>query len=625
VNKKLFFTKSVLFLLFPGILYIAVAVFWHMHDIYHVTGDEPHYLIITHSLVYDHDLLLTNNYQSSYWAADQPYHTVGEYSIHNIGLPLLLVVPYKLAGMAGGRVFMAIVAMCFPLLFYRVLVSVTGSHLWSILVAATVATGLPFLAAANQIYPDLIGGLLILYAAERITTANNNPSTVFSPWVCLNLGFSIAFLPWLHLRLSLPAVILLLAHLYIVIANTNVSYRLWLARTFWWLIPLVLFTISVALLAIYNTVAFQNPAGPYGHGALTFNPREFLMIFLGLHWDQSQGMFLQHPLLLLGLVGLVPMIKANRTNWRVLFLISLLSISVLLPNSMHPAWYGAWAFAGRFHWSIVSLLIFPLAYAIRLLLEKNNRIVLFLCISSILLQVWLATRWFSQDSFLLCVKSLYASPEHLFIIQLLPYYKSIANFLVDWVAFVNFESYLANPINYVFLIFGLVLVITGWLLTDNRNYLLKKLWIGMILIAVVVVLFIPPGPWIIQAQELTGQVGQVNGTVRTANKTENGFLIYGPYVKLPVNNYEIILEYESDSEWSNVWDITFGLEDFNVFLRGAILPSSRTNGEFRQLISINNTNMLSQKEFQFRVYSQGSDITIKKLHIVPLCPVFGCW
>jgi hypothetical protein len=47
---------SALPLLIPGALYIAVALFWQSHDLYQIIGDEPHYLLISESIVRDGDL-----------------------------------------------------------------------------------------------------------------------------------------------------------------------------------------------------------------------------------------------------------------------------------------------------------------------------------------------------------------------------------------------------------------------------------------------------------------------------------------------------------------------------------------------------------------------------------------
>src|SRR5215468_7214549 len=36
------------------IAYLAIAIFWLERDMNVVTGDEPHYLVVAHALVYNH-------------------------------------------------------------------------------------------------------------------------------------------------------------------------------------------------------------------------------------------------------------------------------------------------------------------------------------------------------------------------------------------------------------------------------------------------------------------------------------------------------------------------------------------------------------------------------------------
>ena len=56
-----FVTLVVYFQLIPYLLYT-----WA------ITGDEPHYLLAAHSLVYDHDLDLANNYADQDYASFYP-------------------------------------------------------------------------------------------------------------------------------------------------------------------------------------------------------------------------------------------------------------------------------------------------------------------------------------------------------------------------------------------------------------------------------------------------------------------------------------------------------------------------------------------------------------------------
>src|SRR5438132_1473814 len=148
-----------LLLALPVLAYLAVPLFWRARDIYVITGDEPHYLLIADSLMRDRDLRVLNNYKIEttpvqqamkmklYVPGQMGVHLYGEYSNHGIGLPLAISIPYFLTGVTGARVFLALVGGLWPLLIYLVLFQITQSRLWSIIVALTLGIGLPFSAA----------------------------------------------------------------------------------------------------------------------------------------------------------------------------------------------------------------------------------------------------------------------------------------------------------------------------------------------------------------------------------------------------------------------------------------------------------------------------------------------
>src|SRR5439155_374140 len=74
-------------------------------------GDEPHYLMVADSLLRDHDLSLERDYAEGRYRAFHPaplephYRVRGRggeiYSLHAVGLSLLVLPAYALAGYAG--------------------------------------------------------------------------------------------------------------------------------------------------------------------------------------------------------------------------------------------------------------------------------------------------------------------------------------------------------------------------------------------------------------------------------------------------------------------------------------------------------------------------------------------
>src|SRR5260370_15002243 len=156
-----------LLLVVPVMVYLSTTLYWQSRGLYRITGDEPHYLLITDSLIRDRDLKVDNNYlidtpvqQASALNLSKDFgaHTYNGYSRHTIGMPLLLAIPYAIGGVTGSRVFMSLLAVLWPLLLFKVLVQITRSRGWSLVTAFVLAVGLPVPAAGPPIFTHPSGG-----------------------------------------------------------------------------------------------------------------------------------------------------------------------------------------------------------------------------------------------------------------------------------------------------------------------------------------------------------------------------------------------------------------------------------------------------------------------------------
>jgi hypothetical protein len=139
------------------------------------TGDEPHYLIIAHSLSADHDLDIANNHANrdywSFYTGDlQPdflrrgLH--GEtYSIHAPGLPVLLLPAYAVGGAVGAVVLVAALAALTALAIFDVAAALTRRSTATIVWATTCFT-IPFVPHAWLTYLELPGTLIVAWAAR---------------------------------------------------------------------------------------------------------------------------------------------------------------------------------------------------------------------------------------------------------------------------------------------------------------------------------------------------------------------------------------------------------------------------------------------------------------------------
>jgi hypothetical protein len=362
---------------------------------------------------------------------------------------------------------------------------------------------------------------------------------------------------------------------------------------------------------VYSQIAFGTFFGYYQQGYFFFGVKEIGMIFSGLHWDQSQGMFIQQPLFILGLVGITLLFKANR---QIAILLGILYVSVILPNSTHPAWYGGFSFAGRFGWAVFALWVFPLAYVVKLLLAKHRIVLAVLCGASIATQGWLAGKWLFLDGFLLN--------------RNVPAWAARSFFddtgLLPWMpTFTDFNSYLKHPANYVVVLLGLFLILSGWMWHRGRNRLLAKMWGGFIVAGIATLLIVPPstGSWKLDAIELPSRVGTLDGTSRVATEKDGpGALIFGPYTTLMAGLYQATLEYESsDTAGRSVarFDIVYGLD--TKVVSDVELPDSDANqGTLKCEFPVAASQSLNPP-FQFRVnYAGRGNLKVKRLTITPI-------
>lgn len=618
-------------LLLPVLFYLAVTLFWQSQDMYGLSGDEPHYLLITESLYRDRDLRVENNYltetpvQRACKAdlsdpVDVRRHVFNGYSMHNIGLPVLLLLPYGIAGVFGAKIFMSLLAGFWPFLLYRAAAQIIESRPWSILIALTLSLGLPYLAVSNQLYIDLLGGMIILHVAERIIGILRGKYSQASTAKNLRLGLLMGFLPWLHIRLSAPAILLLLGYAYATSVKTptrafNLNRRLLL-------LPAAIVACSGMLLAAYNQIAFGNALfGPY-YGYLSFDMRKIALTVIGLHWDMAHGMFMQQPLLILGLFGIVPLIK---DNWPSALLLALLSASVLLPNSMLSLWYGGASFYGRYNWAIVALWIFPLAEAVKLLFKYRKSFVLPLCLCSLLLQGWMASRWLFTNGLLIntgfpawAARNFYS--YNAWLLLRLPFFKNVYDYA-------NLYDCLRHPSNYVCLLLSVLLVISGWLWQrGSSRVLLAGLWAISLIAACAVIALLPPATpsWYISADILPSQVGTIGYQSRIAREGEAGagYLSFGPYVTLLEGKYEVTLEYEAPDisrARAPQFDIVYDLGT-KVMGKMDIPPSEVTGGAIKYQFPV--SKELSMKTpFEFRVWYPGTGtLMIKRFTVAYLYP-----
>lgn len=393
LKHRLALLAGIACLALPSVLYVAVPLLWQHRGMSSVTGDEPHYLMIADAVVrdrsvqvktaYDRDALTHRVYGPIDWQAHAQRTANGTFSVHSIGLPLLVAPLFGRFGVAGARVTVAAVTGLIPFILFGIARTSMRLKRWeSVWLAACSSVCLPFLAASGQIYPDLVTGVLILGLLYILLLLSARD---VSAWVLVTAGVMLAALPWLHSKNLLPAGVLTCTLAVSVVRRHGALSAI---RLLCFVAP---FLLSAGLLAAYNSYAFTRATGPFaGVSAVGATWQQAATIFLGLHFDQAQGIFLQQPFFLLGLPGLA--VLWHRCRFLTLGLLATY-LAAIVPNSMHTCWYGCFSFSGRFMWSVAALWFVPLGFMYADLTRGGRRVVGLLAAVAVSWQLWLMTRW----------------------------------------------------------------------------------------------------------------------------------------------------------------------------------------------------------------------------------------
>jgi hypothetical protein len=316
-------------------------------------GDEPHYLIISYSMIADGDIELSNNYYENrdylrWHAYDGPAvgyaHTKKgkegvrqEYSMHAPGLPLYLI-PFMAAGLAVGtseaihlftRLGMTLPAAALIALLFLTLRRLGMERRHSLAAASLAGVTVPILFFSYHIFTEVPAALLCLFAFYHLWP-ERSPG-----WVArIGIGLALGALPWLgpkYLALAAPLAVL------------------WLVREPRWgfdwkksavpaLPGLILFLtflwLTYDLFGTFNPSAFyvgaggsivgKNPVFKVGHAGGLLEAGVIAGKTALSYWvDQKEGLLAFAPWFLLAIAGWIGMVITREQRRLALWLLAL--------------------------------------------------------------------------------------------------------------------------------------------------------------------------------------------------------------------------------------------------------------------------------------------------------------
>lgn len=371
-------------------------VLWGLitHGTHAGTGDDPHYKAIAHSLAFDGDLDLTDEY------ARETNRIVGGplepelharpgrdgrlRPVHDIGLPLIASPWYRaaswLADLADNSVapetmarfrlnralvlrhllsfFMIALTAWIAVMLLGAFEELGGTARRSAWWAALIVLSPPILSHAYLFFTEILSAALVLWVLLQLRKGD------LRPWECWLTGAVTGYLLLVHVRNG-----------GLVLGLTAIAALQWRRRAdrrnplAWFaagLIPLIALRTLLTwhFWGTWIVTPHARPGGPDAGGA-----GEVVVRLVGWLVDQEHGLLLTAPIFLLAPAGLIVLWRRNRgLALQLTGLIAVYLATVALPFVNPHGWRGGWSPAARFLVPIVPLLacvVFSLVAEVR--------------------------------------------------------------------------------------------------------------------------------------------------------------------------------------------------------------------------------------------------------------------
>lgn len=350
------------------------------HGKYSASGDEPHYLMVTQSLLRDHDLDLANNYahdDGRWFGHDHlepgPHARIAPdgrlLSVHDVGLPVLLTPLYAVAQrvatvpppdllarfrMSRGLFAYSIVsiglliAMTWALtLLAEGLAAVTTPRIAALLVI-TIGISPPVVSHSFLVFPEVPAFIVAAVVVWFLTKVQEPADHKTMLWIIAAVGF----LPWAHRKYSLFALGLMFALLWEARRARAewTTFQRWLAAA--------LFVVPQTAFYAWTWYEWGTVVGPQLSERAPFAAAALKNGIFGLWIDRQAGLLAFAPFYWLVPVSFA---AAWRRTWPLLVPLVLL----YLPMAAFVEWWGGFSPAARYLVPIVPLCAVPMALALR--------------------------------------------------------------------------------------------------------------------------------------------------------------------------------------------------------------------------------------------------------------------
>jgi len=368
--------RQIAWLVFLSTLLVYFTLVPWVSRRWRLTGDEPHYLMVTYSLLTDGDLELSNNYQEKdftlFYVGEEmdPHISVGPdggaYPSHTIGFSVLLLPAYALGYLvfgthAGVLYFLNLAGAFVAANVYLLCYEVTGRKFSSLLGWVTTAFTVPLMHYAYQVYPEIIGALLLVWSLRHIRRGKRAKTHTW-----LMVGACIGFLPWLVSRFILLSAFLGAAALFTIALADGT--RRWRGVSIIVLCLPVITSVGLLMALDLHVYGSMMPsAGTAGTGATVWKAilspslQKLMTGLIGWLFDQNRGLLVYAPVYIVSLPGMLLMFEYRRRD---ACLLLLPVIGMYFALSLQGFWT-QWSIPVRYLVSVVPLLGVFIIYGVQ--------------------------------------------------------------------------------------------------------------------------------------------------------------------------------------------------------------------------------------------------------------------
>jgi hypothetical protein len=354
------------------------------------TGDEPHFLIMSQSLLNDGDFDLRNNYLNRDYLEFHPGisdpHVIVEgqhwYPIHSPGLPVLAAPGFAVGGRAGVVVMLALLTVAGLRLVWSLMTRAGFAPRAKVGAVLAVAFTLPLASMAGQVFSEVPAFFFTALALRAIL------APTLAGWDLAALAISVAVLPWLHPKFIVLAGGLLAAA---VVAHRRREAIPSLAAVTGLLVASVLGVALLTYVWFHSWIpGRQISLGGHSSWVELLTKNFHLTVgYAGVLFDQQSGLLFASPVFILAIAGIL--LLWRRREHSLALICVLIAAAVYLPAASWSIWYGGFASPARLLTPLLPVLAVGIASALDGWETRARRIFYVLMVPSALYAFMLVT------------------------------------------------------------------------------------------------------------------------------------------------------------------------------------------------------------------------------------------